>query len=93
MLIGVCRVSLFIPGSQSLKDRRRAVKSIKQKLRNQFNLSVAEVDDEGLWQRAELGLAIVAGDRQFADQVLAKAVDLIRQQGDIELIDYQTEIR
>lgn len=93
MVVGVCRVSLFIPSSQSLKDRRRAVKSLKQKLRNEFNLSVAEVDDENLWQRATLGIAVVASDGQFADQVLAKAVDLVRRQNDVELIDYQTEIR
>lgn len=66
---------------------------MKQKLRNEFNLSVAEVDDENLWQRATLGIAVVASDGQFADQVLAKAVDLVRRQNDVELIDYQTEIR
>jgi uncharacterized protein YlxP (DUF503 family) len=93
MVIGVCRLSLFIPGSLSLKDRRRAIKSLKQKLRNEFNLSVAEVDDEDLWQRTTLGMAVVSNDGRFADQVLAKAVDLIRQQADVELIDYQTEIR
>ncbi len=92
MVVGVCRVSLFIPGSRSLKDRRRAVQGVKQKLRNEFNLSAAEVDDEGLWQRATLGLAMVASDGRFAGQVMAKALDLIRRQGDIELSDYQTEI-
>jgi len=93
MIIGICKIALFIPGSQSLKDRRRVVKSLKQKLRNEFNLSVAEVEDENLWQRATLGLAVVASDGQFADQVLAKAVDLVLRQADVELIDYQTEIR
>jgi hypothetical protein len=93
MVVGICRVSLFIPGSRSLKDRRRAVQSVKQKLRNEFNLSAAEVDDEGLWQRATLGLAVVASDGRFADQVMAQALDLIRRQGDIELMDYQTEVR
>lgn len=93
MVIGVCRISLFIPGRQSLKDKRRAVKSLKQRLRNEFNLSAAEVDDEELWQRATLGIAVVANDGQFVDQVLAKAVDLVRRQNDVELLDYQTEIR
>ncbi len=93
MVIGICRISLFIPGSHSLKDRRRAIKSLKQRLRNEFNLSAAEVDDEELWQRATLGIAVVANDGQFADQVLAKAVDLVRRQNDVELLDYQTEVR
>lgn len=93
MVVGICRVSLFIPGSRSLKDRRRAVQDVKQRLRNEFNLSAAEADDEGLGQRATLGLAVVASDGRFADQVLAKAVDLVRRQSDVELLDYQTEIR
>ena len=92
MVVGVCRVSLFIPGSRSLKDRRRAVQGVKQSLRNWFNLSAAEVDDEGLWQNATLGLSVVATAGRFSDQVMAKALDLIRRQGDIELSDYQIEI-
>ena len=93
MVIGVCTVVLHIPGSESLKDKRRAVKSLKDRLHNEYNLSVAEVGDLELWQRATLGLAVVSDDASFCDQVLAKAVDFIRRDNGVELLDYTTEIR
>lgn len=92
-MIGVCTVSLHIPESQSLKDKRRVLRSLKEKLRQEFNLSVAEVGDNDLWQRAVLGLAAVANDGAFADEVLAKAVNLIRARSDVDIIEYNTEIR
>lgn len=93
MVIRVCTVVLHIPGAASLKDKRRAVKSLKDRLHNTFNLSVAEVGDLELWQRAELGLAVVSNDQSFCDQVLAKAVDLVRRDNAVELLDYQVEMR
>ncbi len=93
MVVGVATVVLLIPGSASLKDKRRAVKSLKDRLHNEFNLSCAEVGDLELWQRATLGLAVVSNDPGHCDQVLAKAVDLIRRDNAVELLDYQTETR
>ena len=93
MVIGVCTVSLLVPGSSSLKDKRHAVKGLKQRLRQEFNLSVAEVADHELWQRATLALAVVADGTGFADEVLAKAVDFVRRQNDVELLEYHTEMR
>ncbi|HBE73302.1 MAG TPA: DUF503 domain-containing protein [candidate division Zixibacteria bacterium] len=93
MVVGVCTIVLHIPESQSLKDKRRVLRSLKDKLRQEFNLSVAEVGDNDLWQRAVLGLAVVANEGRFADEAMAKAVDLIRRRSDVELLDYGTEIR
>jgi hypothetical protein len=93
MVIGVCTITLHIPESRSLKDKRRVLRSLKDRLRQEFNLSVAEVGDNDLWQRAVLGLAVVANDGGFADEVLAKAVDLVRKRTDVELLDYTTEVR
>jgi hypothetical protein len=93
MVVGVCTIVLHIPESRSLKDKRRVLRSLKDKLRQEFNLSVAEVGDNDLWQRAVLGLAAVANDGGFADEVLAKAVDLVRKRTDVELLDYTTEVR
>lgn len=93
MVIGVCTVVLHIPGAASLKDKRRAVKSLKDRLHNAFNLSVAEVDDLDLWQRATLGLAAVSNDAKHCDEVLAAAVDFIRRDNNVELLDYHTEMR
>jgi len=93
MVVGVCTVSLHIPDSRSLKDKRRVLKSLKDRLRQEFNLSVAEVEDNDLWQRATLGLAAVANEAGFVDEVMAKAVDLVRRRTDVELLDYHTEMR
>jgi uncharacterized protein len=93
MVVGVCTAVLHIPGAASLKDKRRAVKSLKDRLHNQFNLSAAEVGDLELWQRATMGLAVISNDAKHCDEVLAKAIDLIRRDNAVELIDYQTEIR
>ncbi|MDO8357540.1 MAG: DUF503 domain-containing protein [Nitrospirota bacterium] len=60
IIVGLCTVELFIPGSQSLKDKRQVLLSLKDRLREKFNLSVAEVDGQDLWQKAVLGLACVA---------------------------------
>ncbi len=93
MVVGVCTIALHIPNSQSLKDKRRVLRSLKDRLRQEFNLSVAEVADNDLWQKATLGLAVAANDGRFADEVMAKAVDLIRSRHDVELLDYCTEMR
>jgi uncharacterized protein YlxP (DUF503 family) len=93
MLVGVCTAVLRIPGAASLKDKRRAVKSLKDRLHNTFNLSVAEVDDLDLWQRATLGLAVVSNDAKHCDEVLSAAVDFIRRDNNVELLDYHTEIQ
>lgn len=93
MVIGVCMVTLHIPESRSLKDKRRVLRSLKERLRQEFNLSVAEVDDNDLWQRATLAMAVAANDGRFADEVMAKAVDLIKARHDVELLDYSTGIR
>ena len=54
--IGVCRVSLYLPGVQSLKGKRQIARSINARIRNQFNVAVAEVEDQDLWQRLTLGI-------------------------------------
>ena len=62
IIVGLCTVELFIPESQSLKDKRQVLLSLKDRLREKFNLSVAEVDGQDLWQKAVLGLACVANE-------------------------------
>ena len=62
IIVGLCTVELFIPESQSLKDKRQVLLSLKDRLRDKFNLSVAEVDGQDLWQKAVLGLACVANE-------------------------------
>ena len=93
MHTGVCKIKLHLPGSQSLKGKRRIVKSIISRLRSQHNISVAEVDDQDLWQLATLGIACVSNHNQHVDEILSKVVNFIAQNyPELEIVDHETEI-
>ncbi len=92
MVIGVLQIRLLIRDATSLKDKRRIVRSLCERIRNGFNVSASEVDALDLHQTAMLGVTLATNDRVFADQVLAKVVDLVRRSPGSELVDYETEI-
>jgi uncharacterized protein YlxP (DUF503 family) len=93
MVVGVCRLTLAIAGSTSLKDKRRVVKSLTERVRNRFNVAVAEVDAHEIWNTAVLGVVCVSTGRAHADEVLAHVVDFVQGgHGDAELVDYSVEI-
>jgi uncharacterized protein YlxP (DUF503 family) len=92
MVIGALRLKLVVFGSLSLKDKRRAIKSLKERLANRFNVSVAEVGYLDDRQQAELGVAMVANDPAFVTSVLDKMVDYVRQDASASLIDYEVEL-
>lgn len=93
MIVGTCTVSFHIPGSGSLKSKRLVLKSLKDRIRHRFNVSVAEVDHFDLWQRSTLAVAVVSRDGRFADRVIAKVLDLIESEGNISIIDIHTDQR
>ena len=88
MVVLSCKVQLYLPESRSLKGKRQVIKSLKDRLHNRFNISVAEVDDTELWQRCTLGLAVVSGAMDHAQQVLTQAVNFIEQDVRLHLLDY-----
>ena len=92
MVVGILQLRLMIRDAQSLKDKRRIVRSLRDRIRNRFNVSVSEVDSLDQRQQATLGIALATNDRVFADQVLAKVVDLVRATPGAVLVDYETEI-
>ena len=93
MNTGVCKIKLHIPGNQSLKDKRRVLKSITSRLRNQFNISIAEVDDHDLWQIATIGISCVSNHNQHVDEILSKVLNFIVQNyPELEIVDQETEI-
>ncbi|HEY8056995.1 MAG TPA: DUF503 domain-containing protein [Terriglobales bacterium] len=74
MAVGWVRLDIVLPEAASLKDRRQVVRSVRDRLRQQFNVSVAELDEEkDLWQRASLGIAAINGDTQYLAGQLEKA--------------------
>ena len=89
MVIGVLEVDLSIEQARSLKDKRMALRSLKERIRRSFNVSVAEVDDNDIWTHAVIGIAIVANDQQFANQVLSKIVDYCDNDREMVLDDYR----
>ena len=92
MLIGVCQVELLIPASDSLKAKRFVIQSIKTRIKNKFNVSIAEVDHNEKWQRTVLGLAIVTNERKFIDKTFNQILNLIDNEANVEMIDHQMEV-
>ncbi|MGB5106143.1 MAG: DUF503 domain-containing protein [Candidatus Zixiibacteriota bacterium] len=86
MHLGTLRIVLHIPQSRSLKSKRHVIKAIIDRLKNKFNISVSEVDDNDLWQRATLGVAFVANEGQFVDQVLAQVESFIASNPEVDIV-------
>lgn len=85
-------IQIYIGDSRSLKDKRQIISSLKERIHNRFNASVAEVADQELWQRAELGVAVVSSAVQHCDEMLAKIVNFIEGDHRVQLLDYQMEV-
>jgi len=85
------RCQLELPGVVSLKEKRRVLKSLVARLKNNFNISVAEVGDNDVLRRATLGAAVVANSSSYADQVIAKVINKIEAEADLVVTDYKTE--
>ena len=93
MNVGVRKVKLRLPENSSLKDKRRVLKSITTRIRNRFNVSIAEVDDHDLWQLATLGVCCVGNNSRYISEVLSKVVDFIVDgRFEIEILNYEIEI-
>ncbi len=93
MNVGVCRISLRIPESHGLKDKRSVARSLVERVRNRFNISIAEIEDHDKWQVLTLGLSCVSNQGRHVNEVLSTVLDYIDSiRGDAELLDYQIEI-
>lgn len=77
MVVGVLKLTLFIPENHSLKGKRGVLNKIKARVTNTFNVSIAECDDQDLWQRAVLGISQVGGDAAYVDGALRQVVRFI----------------
>ena len=90
--VAVGTVELHLPDVGSLKGKRHVLKGLKEKLRHRFEISVAEVDHQDLWQRATLALACVSGDSRHANEVMSKALDFIEDNLDGYVTDIHVEV-
>lgn len=91
MVVGLASIDIHIPESGSLKTKRQFVKRIKDRVKNRFNVSIAEVDHNDLWQRTTLGVSVVANQRQFANQVLSGVVEFVGKINGVQILDYSVE--
>ena len=91
MHIGVCKIRLRIPDSQSLKAKRRVIKSLIAKLKNRFNIAIAEVEALDAHQFAVLAAVSVSNDRAHLNKLISHVVNFIETNVDAELMDYETE--
>ena len=90
MVVGILRLTLHVQGASSLKDKRQVVRKVVDRLRSRFNVTVAEVGENDIWQRAVIGIAAVSNDHSFVNEVLDKCA---RDAGNIaEILNREMEI-
>lgn len=92
MVIGLLTLELHFPGARSLKDKRQALRSLEQRIRNRFNVSIAEVEHQDLWQRATLAVVSVNTDHTHLESTLQGVASEAGNARDALLVDSHTEI-
>ena len=88
MVVSMLQFIIELPEACSIKDKRRVIKSLKDRLQRKFKLSVSEVDLQESITYGQLGAAIVSNSKQFGESVLQKAIDFVEREGDGRLHDY-----
>ena len=92
MNVGVCKITIRVPENQTLKGKRRVIKSLKDRLRRKFNVSVAEVENHQSWQISTLGVICVSDSSHHVDEIIQKVVMFLENaREDIELVDEKIE--
>jgi uncharacterized protein YlxP (DUF503 family) len=92
MFVGVLRLTFHIPHARSLKDKRRVVQRLRDRVRSRFDVSIAEVEAQDLHQRAVFGVSVVSGDAAVCDSVLEAVAHVAESSGDAVLTDRATEL-
>ena len=91
MIVGVMRIQVSVFDARTLKDKRQVIKSLKDRIGNKYNVSIAEVDKQDSVRTSVLGLAMVANEGRFVDSALSGIVDFVRKIPQLSLIDYGIE--
>ncbi|UCE71559.1 MAG: DUF503 domain-containing protein [Nitrospiraceae bacterium] len=92
MIVGLLTLDLHIPEANSLKSKRMVIKSLIDRIKKKFNVSVAEVDANNLWQRSVIGIALVANETQIINKVFEKIRNVVSITHTVELIDSTMEM-
>ena len=91
MVVGMLRIEVHIPGAHSLKEKRSVLNSLKDQLRGRFNISVAEVEANEMWQRATVGISTLGNSRAYTERLLREVTTWIRTTRLVELITVEEE--
>ena len=91
MIVACLRIRLHLPGCNSLKEKRFVLKSLKDRLRNRFNVALCEYGSQDKWQLSDLGIATVTTDTRGADRVLQSVINYIEKDGRTVLVDVERE--
>ncbi len=92
MTIGILKLTLFIHDSNSLKEKRMVLESLKVKLRNNFNVAVLALEDGDKWQKANLAIVSLGNDRNNLNSVLSKIINFVENFKQVGLIDQEMEL-
>src|SRR5213596_944550 len=92
MIVGVCTIELRLRETRSLKEKRQVLKSIITRVKNNFNVAIAEVDYQDKWQRAVLGVAVFSTDQDDSNVIISKVVNFDETMYVADLLDYQIEL-
>jgi len=92
MRVACCSIRFYIHEAHSLKEKRRVAKSIKDRLKNKFNVAVSEIGDQDIWQSLHLGIVSVGPDSQYLDGLMNKLISAIELMHLAEITDSRTQI-
>ena len=92
MVVGICQLDIFIHGNDSLKGKRQILRQVIERTKNKFNVSIAEVGDNDLWQRAKIGIAVVGNDTRFVNSSLDTIKSFIENLTIVEVLNADWEI-
>jgi uncharacterized protein len=91
MTVGIARLALYLPASHSLKEKRMVLRRIKALVRDKFNAAIAEVGQNDLWQRADIGVVVVGNERAFAESSLDEIIRFVRGHVDVTNVEHELQ--
>lgn len=93
MIIGVLSIDIHIPNGLSLKDKRMVLNHIRDRVRQKYNVSIAELEYQDKWQRSLIGIAMVTSQRGYAEEVLTKIFQFLDTDDKFEILKYSIDYR
>lgn len=92
MIIGICTCEIFIFNADSLKSKRSVVKSIIEKSKNRFNISIAEVGDNDKWQKSIIAFSTISNEQKVVEETMDKVINFFDSYSEIEIISIKREL-